>query len=114
MDKIITAQEFCKITELLLYPALTKISAMQIKIPPEYTSLMIFKRLAKYMLTPEYQTYLIGINTDYEKQILNELIHNGKNAITGAKVKINLKREPLNQYMLYRNKDSIHVWSKHE
>ena len=114
MDKIITTQESCKITELLLYPALTKISAMQIKIPPEYTSLMIFKRLAKYMLTPEYQTYLIGINTDYEKQILNELIHNGKNAITGAKVKINLKREPLNQYMLYRNKDSIHVWSKHE
>lgn len=111
----ITENERIAQSEILLYPALKKCYPNQLNLKiEEEIRLMLDKRLARYMLQPEYQSYLIAVDSQREKQILDELEHNAQNAVTASKVKVAINKQVVDKSLLYVSHDSIHPWSLYE
>lgn len=115
MDKIISYEERLAERYLCLYPALHKVDADYV-INFRENWFLLQARLAKYILEPTIQTYLVSVDSDCEKEFLNKLENTGINAVTASVVKAVYHKEMLyKEEDLYLNKDySFHCWSIHE
>lgn len=96
----------------VFYPALTKaVDFDNIR----YKWLMLDRRINRFVLKPDAQTYLIGIDAKSESELLEVLANQGKNAVTGkpikAKINAGVNSAAVN---LYSNTYSFHPWSKNE
>lgn len=108
LDKNLSVGEVGRLNELVLYPALKKKNAEF----SETNWLMINKRLAKYQLDLDYQSYLIGVNKSNQNLFLDLLKNSGKNAINKKKVDFRLEPEDFSVDNLYINSESLHPWKR--